>query len=362
MKPENQHYIPQFLLRLFGHGQGHGHIWTADKASGVIKPRSVRQVASGPDFYAINFPDARGRDTSLEDAFEILETAAAPFLKHLGGLPPGRHEMGPPERELLAGWLALSYARVPGTIDTTLAMAKFGAAVETDMLLRNPDEYRRRWRAAGATESDADIEVRRLIDLRKHSDRTLVVEPAPETGLTGLGHAVSDIKPLLEGMRWDIARRDRFPWFVLGDQPVTIARPPGLSRHLGAGFATPGIEVYAPIAPGALLIGSHEPHDGNITVVTPDQRLRRPSLDADWSLRPNLTAFTHAAREVFGRSQADLEAARLALAPADRTWVPHMGVSGIPTAWLPYVPAGMVVTDLDAPWRRAGRVVEGTPR
>lgn len=351
-KPENQHYIPQFLLRLFGHGQGHGHVWTCDKATGVIKPRSVRKSASGPDFYAINFPDARGRDTSLEDAFEILETAAAPFLKVLGSLPPGRHEMGAGERDLLAGWLALSYARVPGTIDTTLAMAKFAVAVQTDMLLRNPVEYRRRSRAGGVTKTDAELEVERLGYLGEHNERTLVIEPAPETGLTSLGHAVEDIRPLFAQMRWDIARRDRFPWFVLGDQPVTIARPLDLSPFRGAGFATPGVEVYAPIAPEALMVGSHEPHDGSITVVAPDQRPHRPSLALDWSLRPNLTAFTHAQREVFGRSQADLEAARLALAPEDRTWVPQMSVSGIPEEWLPFVPAGMVVNDLDAPWRR----------
>jgi hypothetical protein len=351
VRPENQHYIPKFLLRLFGHGQGHGHVWTCDKATGVITRRSVNRTASGPDFYAINYPDAR--DTaSLERLFGALESAAAPFLKALGVLPPGRHEMGAAERDLLAGWLALSYARVPGTIGTTLAMAKFAVAVQTDMLLRNPAEYRRRARAQGTSKTDAELEAERTRDLREHSERILVVEPAPETGLTALGHAVEDIKPVLGQMRWDIARRDRFPWFILGDQPVTIARPPDLSRHLGAGFATPGVEVYAPISPGALLVGSHEPHDGSITVVAPDQRLLRPSLSPDWALRPNLTAFTHAQREVFGRSQADLEAARLALAPEDRTWVPQMSVSGIPQEWLPYVPAGMVVNDLNAPWRR----------
>jgi hypothetical protein len=346
---ENQHYIPQFMLRRFGHGQGHGLVWICDKASGRISPRSVRKSASGPDFYAVNYPD-RGKDSSLEDVFEALETMAAPLVRTLGNLPPGRHEFSPEARELLAGWLALSYARVPGAIDSNLAMAKFTVAVQTDMLLRNPEEYRGRAQADGSAKSDEELEVERLGYLREHSERNLVVEPAPETGLTGLGHAVEDIRPLLATMRWDITRRDRFPWFVLGDQPVTIARPPGLSPFLGAGFATPGVEIYAPIGPDALLVGSHEPHDGSITVVAPDSGRRRV-LNPDWSLRPNLTAFTHAQREVFGRSQGDLEAARLALAPEDRAWVPKIGVSGIPEAWLPYVPAGMVVTDLDAPWR-----------
>jgi Protein of unknown function (DUF4238) len=342
VKPENQHYIPQFLLRIFGHGQGRGHVWTCDKATGVIRPRSVRKSAAGPDFYAINFPDGRGRDTSLEDAFEVLENAAAPFLKALDGLPPGRHELGMAERELLAGWLALSHARVPGAIDTDLAMAKFVVAIQTDMLLRNPDEYRSRWRASGSTESDEALEARRLVDLREHEERVLVVEPAPETGLTGLGRAVSHIRPLLAQMRWDLLRRDRFPWFILGDQPVTIARPPDLLPFQGAGFATPGVEIYAPISPEALLVGTHQPHDGSITVAALDRHERPPSLRADWCWRPNLTAFTHAQRDVFGRSQADLEAVRLALAPEDRNWVPRMSITGIPKEWERYRPAGMV--------------------
>ena len=100
-------------------------------------------------------------------------------------------------------------------------------------------------------------------------------------------------------------------------------------------------------------MASHQAHDGSITVVAPDEDSNKPSLALDWAMRPNLTAFTHAQREVFGRSQADLEAARVTLAPEDRTWVPQIGVSGIPTQWMPYLPKGMVVEDPDASWRKA---------
>ena len=309
----------------------------------------MKKSAAAPDYYAVNYR-GRGRDVELEKVFNRLETMAAPLIKALADLPPGVHDFSPDARGLLAGWLALSQARVPSTIDSTMAMAKFGAAVETDMLLRNPERYRERSRAGGATSSDEVLDAQRRKYLREHEERTLIVEPAPETGLTSLGIAVDGIRPILIGMRWDIFRRARFPWFVLGDQPVTIARPPDLSSFLGAGVATPGIEVYAPISPDALLVGTHEPHDGRVRVFAPDGRPHRPSLAHDWSLRANVSAFSTAPRDVFARSQGDLEAVRLALAPEARTSSPKIMVRGMPAEWMRYVPEGMVVEAIDAPW------------
>lgn len=164
---------------------------------------------------------------------------AAPLLKALAILPPGVHDMGTDARSLLAGWLALSHSRVPSTIDSTMAMAKWTVAVETDMLLRNPERYRERARAAGDTHSDAEIEAQRLVHLREHEDRNLVVEPTPETGLTALGMAVDHLRPILAKMRWDIFRRGCFPWFVLGDQPVTIAPRPTCRRFVARGSRRP---------------------------------------------------------------------------------------------------------------------------
>jgi hypothetical protein len=345
-KPENQHYIPKFMLRLFGHGDGNGLIWTHDKTTGVTSVKSVNKVASGPDFYAVNYPD-RERDMALERVFNRFETMAAPVIKSIASLAPGIYPLDPATRDLLAGWLALSKARVPETIDQTLAMAKFAVAVETDMLLRNPEEYRRRSRAKGATASNEELEVERLDNLSAHEDRRLIVEPAPETGLTSLGIAVDQVRPVISGMRWDLLRRRRFPCFVLGDQPVTIGRPPDHPNFLGAGIATTGVEVYAPLSPEALLVATHEPHDGSLHVMAPDDRPPRPSLTADWSLRPNLTAFVSAPQMVFGRSQGDVEAVRLALAPSDRKFQPGIRVSGMPKEWLTYVPEGMVAEGVD---------------
>ena len=63
-----------------------------------------------------------------------------------------------------------------------------------------------------------------------------------------------------------------------------------------------------------------------------------------------MTAFADASHEVFGRSQADLEAVRLTLAPEARTSRPQIVVRGMPAEWMRYVPEGMVVEDIDAPW------------
>ena len=112
-----------------------------------------------------------------------------------------------------------------------------------------------------------------------------MVVVAPESGLASLGLAVDGVRPILAGMRWDLWC-SRFPWFILGDQPVTIARPPDLPPYLGAGFATPGVEIYAPLSPEALLVGTNEPHDGSIRVFAPDHEPRPPSLARDWNCAP----------------------------------------------------------------------------
>lgn len=340
-RAENQHYIPQFMLRLFGHGDGNGLIWGYDKRTGLTAERSVKKSAAAPDYYSVNYPEGR-RDVSLERLFNSLETAAAPVIKRIVALAPGRYQLDPATRDLLAGWLALAHARVPATIDQTLAMAKFAVAVETDMLLRNPDRYRERSRAGGSTHTDEALEAQRLGELLEHEERRLIVEPAPETGLTALGTAVDHIRPVLAAMRLDVVLRSRFPYFVLGDQPVTVGRPPDLSKFLGAGFGTPGVEIYAPLAPTTLLVATHEPHDGSLSVIAPDLRARESSLAADWSLVANLTAFVNAPQFVFGRSQGDVEAARLALSPEDRDFKPGIIVRGLPEEWARYIPEGMV--------------------
>lgn len=345
-KPENQHYVPKFWLRLFGHGDGNGLIWACNRASGETTVRSVNKSAAGADYYSVDYPDAK-RDMALEREFSKLERITAPFVRSLGNLLPGSYEVDAATRDLLATWIALSRARVPGTIDTTLAMAKLSVAVEVDMLLRNPDEYRKRSRAGGSTESDEVLEVRRLNDLEEHRERRLIIEPAPETGLTSLGIAVEHIRPIIAAMRFEVVRRNRFPYFILGDQPVTLSAPDGHPRNLGVGITTPGVEIYMPLSPEALLMLTHEPHDGRLTVISPDVRPRKPTLQPDWVLRPNLTAFVNASREVFGRSQGDVEAARLALDPTDRNFKPGIRISGLPKEWERYLPAEIVNEALD---------------
>ncbi|MEJ7697134.1 MAG: DUF4238 domain-containing protein [Candidatus Limnocylindrales bacterium] len=121
-KPENQHYIPKLMLRLFGHGDGKDLIWAHDKTTDCLTKRSVNRSASAPDYYAVNYPDL-GRDVELERVFGRLETISAPLIKWMGALAPGPYELDAATRDVIASWLALSHARVPASIDQTFALA-----------------------------------------------------------------------------------------------------------------------------------------------------------------------------------------------------------------------------------------------
>ena len=68
----------------------------------------------------------------------------------------------------------------------------------------------------------------------------LTAERAASLKAAGLEHVqLSFQDSILAKMRWDIFRRGCFPWFVLGDQPVTIAPRPTCRRFVARGSRRP---------------------------------------------------------------------------------------------------------------------------
>jgi hypothetical protein len=111
--------------------------------------------------------------------------------------------------------------------------------------------------------------------------------------LTGLAIAVEHIEPVLVRMSWHLFRRRRCPFFVLGDQPVTLWAPSQSPVLGGPGFTTPDVEVCATCS-GCASVGSHNPSSGGIDVLSLDELAHRPSLAMDRSTRANAVAFMHA--------------------------------------------------------------------
>lgn len=342
------HYVPQFHLRQFGLGPRGGRVWAYDKTTDRISLRSVRSVAAEPGYYTIRHPE-REPDDSLEHLFGQIESAAAPAIKGLAALPPGRHPINAPARDVLAGYIAILWSRGPAARAKVRGLAQFTRLAELDMDLRDPKRFRRRARAHKDGRPDEEIEALRRRFLAEIEAGDLILEAPPEWGLMGLGSAVDEIRPLLEAMRWRVLRRRRFPFLCIGDAPVVLIGPADHPPFLGVGFGTPGVEVCLPLSPAAVLVLTHEPTEGEVEVLDPDARLRRTSLTPDWTYGVNAEAFVFADRHVFGHSQADLEATRLTLAPEVRTRRPKTEVSGVPPEWRRYLDDSFEVKEWGRP-------------
>lgn len=342
------HYIPQFHLRQFGHGDGNGRIWVYDKTSDEIFRRSVKSVAGERGYYSVRDPQ-RGTHDDLERLFSKLESNVAPLVKRLDKLPPGRYPVSFWARDALAGYIALLHERGPRARAWIQGMRQLIELAHLDMDLRDEDRFRRRARAGGMKGTDGELERERQQILADIESGTLTFEGPPEWGLFGLSIAVDAIRPLLKEMCWRVLhRRAGLPFIAVGDTPVVLGRPDDLPPFLSVGFATPGVEVYVPLSYRSLLVLTHEPHDAQVEVLDVDSLPKQWAFTPVWTAMVNAQTVLAADRFVFGHSQGDLEFTRLALPRDLRMRRPKAAVSGLPQEWNRYL-TDAFERDEDAP-------------
>lgn len=341
MGQSSHHYIPRFHLRQFSCDQNRGHVWSFDKRTGDFSKVSVKKAAAEIGYYSV--PPGKDYDADvLERAFSQLETQVAPLLRWLASRRPGWWGLGRQHRRYLADYLATLHLRGPAWRDASTAIATFSARVEADMLLSNPEEFARRARAVGIPESDDALDALRLRWLDELRTGELVIEAPKEWSLLNLQMGES-IAPMLMGRRWFLYRRPTLPRLILGDQPVVIHAPPDHPEHVGAGFETPGVEVYCALSPTALLVISDEPDNGVVTVVEHDDP---EDFGGDWVYVPNRAAWMHSRRYLIGSRQPDLEMTALTFTEPERRMSPRIGISGIEDAWRSLLPDLLAEPDL----------------
>ena len=341
--PRRHHYVPQSHLRRFGHGPGRGLFWAYDKTLDRVVRAKVKGSAQELDYNAVASPT--GLNYEIEGMFARLEGEAKPIIDRLLALPAGAHPLAPHDRADLSLYIALQHARAPATRAHSDAVAALGGAAQLDMRLSDAEGFRVWARRAGWSNSDADIEHRRHKLLASLRSGEIGVQPPVGYGLImTLSASLNALAPRLFAMSWHIFRRGRFPWLVVGDNPVTKMAPTGLPANAQQGFATPGIEVMVPFSPTELLGLQDVPGDEFIRVHEPD-RNAHPSLAHEWNAAANATAWMSAHRRVYGRSQADLEAVRLSLEPTDRTSRPHLTVANLPHEWKAYTSDEIEIMD-----------------
>jgi hypothetical protein len=326
------HYVPQFHQRLFRPDRHHGRVWRYDKKTDRHSIQGISRSMALPDYYSI--PAAEGvSDSTMETLLSQIEGQAARVIKHIIKLPDGPWQIHPNDQLAIAMYLGTLYLRGPAQRMSTDALATFSARLALDMAMAR-DDWVENGLKAGMGQTRDELEQAR----KEWEEGRITVEANPAQSILNLQVGLEGVTPILVKRRWLLLRRRVFPYLVLGDQPVTLIRPRDLSRFLGAGPATPGVEIYCPLNPQNLLAIEDAPYDGVLRIQTMPALIDQETQD-DWVQKVNERSWASARQYVIARSQADLEFTRLGIPPEQRGAIPGLQVSGgLPDRWKKLLP------------------------
>lgn len=221
-KRENQHYVPQMLLRNFATREsivrGREQVQVLDKWTSRVFTANIRNVASAHEFYEV---ETETRAISAEHLLSELEDRARPVLQKLianRSVPA----TGTGEREWLSVFCAVQFMR------TQTVRGRFSEInAEIEAHIRN----------MGYDPSNVEG-YRKLMDadVKASTIRMLTV-------------AMTDYSAVLLAKHWFLLETDPSDPFYVGDHPVTLHNNRSMGAYGNLGLAVPGIEIYMPVSP-----------------------------------------------------------------------------------------------------------------
>ena len=254
-KTKRHHYVPQFYLKNFavdkpGKTQG---FWVYDKDGGEPKFQTPVNTAVKSGLYSVEIP---GEDAELleREVFGKSENAGKPIIDKLQvaeSAPSGY------ERKEMAGFLAVTYARVPRTVELVREMGKARRLEWYKKRAQEPGWVRRMYegycRASGEKGLATFEEMEKyLVDPERHFDwevdRTIALLQSLESS-----EAVSSV---LMRMNWCVCDAPTGRFFITSDVPLSVLTvvDGGRSAVPGSGFGLREAEVLFPISPTRCLV------------------------------------------------------------------------------------------------------------
>jgi Protein of unknown function (DUF4238) len=249
---DNQHYVPQFLLKNFSVPLHHNQIMVFDKHSEKTFSANIRNVSSEKGFYDLEIGDLT---YTLEDALKHLEDSTAKIIKAV----METEELPKPdsiERYVLAAFVAVQFLRVKS--------ARIRIRSMNDLL-------KQKLHCIGA--SGADIE--RLT--RMEEDESKIIS------MKMLERIPDEFVPFFYHKTWIVLKTTSDNPFFISDNPVTLQnrKDSGLYGNLGLGVE--GVEIYMPLSKQlslGILCPSHEEKVNKVHQQFSDLRQRRPEIIA----------------------------------------------------------------------------------
>jgi hypothetical protein len=319
---------------MFGVGIRADRIWRYDKKKDSILLLSVKDTAVIGNYYTVTTKD--GPDDGLERVFAKVEGAAAPIIERLCLEGGPRFQLDDIDRFTLSMYLGLLHGRVPSSRMAMTQVAEFTKAVEIDMRLAQPEAFLREARDAGSSDTNEEIEQQRrnMLDGLRAGDYRVRFEESVSLDVPII--TMREVSPYIASMGWWLVKRASWPFYPIGDAPVTVWPARHHPPFLGVGFATPDAEVAVPLNPETVLVMGHNVPDGYVI----DEEAVPPREVAAWPWPYQYRQWRKADRFVFAQSRADLEALRDAI-DADERQLSGGGlgtVSGGPPEWKAYLP------------------------
>lgn len=306
-------------------------IWVYDKTTDAVALRPIRDTAVIGNYYTIR--TASGPDDGLERIFGKIEAAASAVISRLCDEDGPRFEVSLTDRFALAMYLGLLYSRVPASRGNAQQVAEYLATVTLDMNLAHAEGFPGQAREAGLEGSDEELEARRLEFLDGLRSSSFRVQAPEAVTIDSVLIGLKELPPYIASMGWWLLKRSSWPFYIVGDAPVTVWPSSRHPQYLGVGFATEDAEVSVPLDPETLLVMGHNMPDGYLF-----HEERLPGVP--WWHHPwpyHYRTWSKADRFVLASGRADLQAIQFMLSGAERTRSgTGMAVRGGPEEWRRY--------------------------
>lgn len=277
-----------------------------DKRWGKVGRVPAASAARILDYYLIPGDSTEGR-LAVEVAFAELENLVAPLIVALDKAPVGGVELSTTDRHNLASYIAVLHVRGPAYRDGALQRARELSTDLDGLGLADPDVFRIASRRLGVTGTNDELEARRQLAILGFATGRISIRVPPAVSLGGLTPAVNKGVPLLLGREWELLRNERWPGFIIGDQPVALLSRGQIAPSIG--FASPDVQVFMPLSPRTLLLISSRPWPPFPLSVRAEPRT---GLVEPWWALCNKVAWATSQRYVWGRKD-DLQATALLL-------------------------------------------------
>lgn len=254
-----QHYVPQFLLRNFGHGKK-DQLWAYDKTSDRAFLTNAKNVASESRFYDF---EVAGEPITLEPFLSNLEGQAKAVIDSIldADSLTGVADEG---KAVMAAFLSVQLTRTRTFREEWNAFPR----MLREHFSKTGDEV--------ALNSQAEQLLRDSTENESKQQTGRIMMEAPQT----YGHHFLS-------KQWMLAATTRNHPFILSDNPLTRQNLNDLSPRGNLGLQTPGIEIYLPLSPtralamwcttltelvhrGAISIMSNAAHTGSDVAKDPE--------------------------------------------------------------------------------------------